>query len=56
MKLPKITIRMGASYNDVTLNERGSKTTFDVATMDRTARRKFRRMLVAGLEQAGYFA
>lgn len=50
-KSPSITIRIGAAYDAVTVDG----ITLDRSTMDRPVRRKLTRMVVAGLEQAGYF-
>lgn len=50
-KTPSITLRIGAAHDDVTVDG----VTFDRSTMDRPTRRKLTRMVVAGLEQSGYF-
>lgn len=49
--LPKITLRIGAAYDMVTVD--GTK--FDRSRMIRPERGQLRRLLVGGLEAAGYF-
>lgn len=51
MSKPTVTLRIGAAHYDVTVDGR----TFDLSAMKRPARNKLSRLLVGGLESAGYF-
>jgi SspJ family small acid-soluble spore protein len=48
-----ITIRKGAAYNDITIEEKGKTSYFDLSTMDKADRAKTRRVIVGALTHAG---
>lgn len=50
MSKPQITIHLGASKNEVTVEDKGVTRTFDRSTMARDARNKLRRMVVQAWE------
>jgi hypothetical protein len=48
-----ITIRKGAAYHDIKIEENGKAQTFDLAAMDKADRAKTRRIVVGALTNAG---
>lgn len=53
--LPKISFSMGATKWGLSIQENGNGTTIDFSSLDRSDRRKARRMIVSILEASGYF-
>ncbi len=50
-KMPSITIKFGAAYNEVDVDGQ----TFDLNTLNQKDKNFLRRVVVNGLEKVGYF-
>jgi hypothetical protein len=50
-KMPSITIRFGAAYNEVTVDDQS----FDLNSLEKKDQNFLRRVVVNGLEAVGYF-